>query len=108
VVHQVANVPEPFAAQLALALVRRQVLSYEPLGREHARALGTLQVPSALQAHLLGHRPSPFRCLYWSLLPLNLLLLWPILVTPYSLLCSANDEMTMRFSINELVMTAEE
>lgn len=27
VVHQVANVPEPFAAQLALALVRCQVLS---------------------------------------------------------------------------------
>jgi len=55
VVHQVANVSEPFAAQLALALVRRQVLSQEPLGWEHARALVALEVPGALQAHLLDH-----------------------------------------------------
>lgn len=74
-VHQVANVPEPFAAQLALALVRRQVLGQEPLGREHARALVALQVPGALQAYLFGHRLTPLRWLYWFSLPLNLLLL---------------------------------
>lgn len=82
VIHQVANVPEPFATQLAFTLVRRQVLGQEPLGREHASAFVALQVSGAL--HLLGHRLSPLPWLHWSLLPLNLML-WLILVTPYRL-----------------------
>lgn len=67
VVHQVANVPEPFAAHLAFAFVRRQMLGHEPLGRKHPRALVAFKILSALQTPFPGDRPSPFRWLYWSL-----------------------------------------
>lgn len=98
VVHQVANVSEPFAAHLAFALVRRQVLGHEPLGREHPRAPVAFQIPSALQTPLPGDRPPSFRWLYWSLQKLLWFrLLWLILMMPPNLLCPANDETIVWF-----------